>query len=121
MRFLGSLKIPVVATLRDSQNYVRAAECGVGLFEMKRHVAAQDLADWNDLLAWLKQKESCPAVPFLASASLPVSACRPAARRLVFLVEIVAHLLRPVLVAVPAVERVRDRTVPSAGLLAALQ
>jgi len=74
MRFLGSLKIPVVATLRDSQNYVRAAECGVGLFEMKRHAAAQDLADWNDLLAWLKQKESRPAMPFSASASLPVSA-----------------------------------------------
>jgi hypothetical protein len=30
MRFLETLRIPVIATLRDSQNYVRAAEQGVG-------------------------------------------------------------------------------------------
>src|SRR5476651_1093046 len=34
-RFLGTLGIPIVATLRDSQNYVRAAELGLGLEEMK--------------------------------------------------------------------------------------
>ena len=37
MRFLETLRIPVIATLRDSQNYVRAAELGLGLYEMKRH------------------------------------------------------------------------------------
>ena len=36
MRFLNTLRIPVIATLRDSQNYVRAAEQGVGLHEMKK-------------------------------------------------------------------------------------
>ena len=30
MRFLETLRIPVIGTLRDSQNYVRAAEQGVG-------------------------------------------------------------------------------------------
>ena len=30
MRFLETLRIPVIATLRDSQNYVRAAEQGWG-------------------------------------------------------------------------------------------
>ena len=58
MRFLETLRIPVIATLRDSQNYVRAAEQGVGLHEMKRHVVAQDLDDWEPLLAWLKAKEA---------------------------------------------------------------
>jgi chromosome partitioning protein len=57
MRFLETLRIPVIATLRDSQNYVRAAEQGVGLHEMKRHLVAQDLADWEPLLDWLKAKE----------------------------------------------------------------
>src|ERR1700683_283174 len=57
MRFLETLRIPVIATLRDSQNYVRAAEQGVGLHEMKRHLLAQDLADWAPLLDWLKAKE----------------------------------------------------------------
>jgi chromosome partitioning protein len=48
----------VIATLRDSQNYVRAAEQGVGVHEMKRYVVEQDLADWEPLLAWLKAKEA---------------------------------------------------------------
>jgi chromosome partitioning protein len=58
MRFLETLRIPVVATLRDSQNYVRAAELGVGLHEMKRHQVEQDLADLEPLLAWLRAKET---------------------------------------------------------------
>ena len=58
MRFLETLRIPVIATLRDSQNYVRAAELGVGLHEMKPHLVAQDLEDWEPLLAWLKAKET---------------------------------------------------------------
>ena len=35
MKFLETLQIPVITTLRDSQNYIRAAETGRGLFEMK--------------------------------------------------------------------------------------
>jgi len=58
MRFLDTLRIPVVATLRDSQNYVRAVELGVGIHEMKRHLVAQDVEDWEPLLAWLKAKET---------------------------------------------------------------
>jgi chromosome partitioning protein len=57
MRFLETLRIPVIATLRDSQNYVRAAEQGLGLHEMKPHSVEQDLADWQPMLAWLKSKE----------------------------------------------------------------
>jgi chromosome partitioning protein len=57
MRFLETLRIPVIATLRDSQNYVRAAEQGVGLYEMKRNLVTQDIEDWEPLLAWLKAKE----------------------------------------------------------------
>jgi chromosome partitioning protein len=47
----------VIATLRDSQNYVRAAEQGVGLYEMKRNLVAQDIDDWEPLLTWLHTKE----------------------------------------------------------------
>ena len=57
MRFLETLRIPVIATLRDSQNYVRAAEQGLGLHEMKHGVVEQDLSDWQPMLAWLKAKE----------------------------------------------------------------
>src|SRR5450631_3021846 len=73
MRFLETLRIPVIATLRDSQNYVRAAEQGVGIHEMKRYVVEQDLEDWQPLLAWLKAKESA-AHPIEGSNPLPVPA-----------------------------------------------
>ena len=71
MKFLGTLRIPVVATLRDSQNYVRAVEQGVGLFEMKQSVVAQDLADWEPLLAWLKAKEGLVRASSGAASPLP--------------------------------------------------
>jgi chromosome partitioning protein len=54
MRFLEKLDIPVVATIRDSQNYVRAAEQGVGIHEMKSYVVREDLAQWESLLNWLE-------------------------------------------------------------------
>jgi chromosome partitioning protein len=54
MRFLEKLEIPIVATMRDSQNYVRAAEQGVGLHEMKPYLVKEDMAQWQTLLAWLE-------------------------------------------------------------------
>ncbi|MGH8256933.1 MAG: AAA family ATPase [Steroidobacteraceae bacterium] len=53
-RFLGTLDIPIVATLRDSQAYVRAAAQGLGLSEMKPYQVADDLAQWQPLLEWLR-------------------------------------------------------------------
>lgn len=54
MRFLEKLDTPIVATIRDSQNYVRAAEQGVGIHEMKPYLVREDLAQWQTLLAWLE-------------------------------------------------------------------
>lgn len=54
MRFLDTLRIPVVATLRDSQNYVRSAESGLGLHEMKSYLVREDLEQWEPLIAWLE-------------------------------------------------------------------
>ena len=54
MRFLEKLEIPVVATIRDSQNYVRAAELGTGIHEMKPYLVREDLGQWETLLAWLE-------------------------------------------------------------------
>ncbi len=54
-RFLATLNVPVVATLRDSQNYIRSAELGVGIHEMKAHLVAADLAQWRPLIDWIEQ------------------------------------------------------------------
>ncbi len=53
MRFLDQLRIPIVATIRDSQNYVRSAELGMSVHEMKSYVVRDDVAQWETLLAWL--------------------------------------------------------------------
>jgi chromosome partitioning protein len=53
IRFLHTLGIPIVATIRDSQNYVRAAELGVGVHEMKSYVAHDDVEQWLPLVQWL--------------------------------------------------------------------
>ena len=53
-RFLATLNVPVVATLRDSQNYIRSAELGVGIHEMKPYVVADDIAQWQPLVDWIE-------------------------------------------------------------------
>src|SRR5215469_12973433 len=53
IRFLHTLGIPIVATIRDSQNYVRAAELRVGVHEMKSYVAHDDVEQWLPLVQWL--------------------------------------------------------------------
>jgi len=55
-RFLLSLDIPFVTTLRDTQNYVHAAEQGLGLFEMKSSKVKKDLSSWQPLIDWLDAK-----------------------------------------------------------------
>lgn len=55
MRFLDSLKIPVVAVLRDSQHYIRAAESGIGLHEMKGSRFRADQANWKSLIDWIEE------------------------------------------------------------------
>jgi chromosome partitioning protein len=55
IRFLQTLGIPIVATIRDSQNYVRAAELGIGVHEMKSYVAQEDIEQWKPLVEWLER------------------------------------------------------------------
>jgi len=63
IRFLHTLGIPIVATIRDSQNYVRAAELGVGVHEMKSYVAHDDIEQWTPLVEWLARPRGQQAPP----------------------------------------------------------
>jgi chromosome partitioning protein len=53
-RFLATLDIPIIATIRDSQNYTRSAELSLGLHEMKPYQVSDELPQWEPLLAWLE-------------------------------------------------------------------
>jgi chromosome partitioning protein len=58
--FIKGLKLPYIATLRDTQNYIRAEERGIGIFEMAPSQVYQDLEDWEPLTRWLRSKRSQP-------------------------------------------------------------
>ena len=58
--FIKSMKLPYVATLRDTQNYIHAEERGIGIFEMAPSQVYQDLEDWAPLTKWLRSKRSMP-------------------------------------------------------------
>jgi len=53
MRFLTSLEIPIIAVLRDSQNYVRAADLGMGIYEMPHYRVKKDLEQMDLIINWL--------------------------------------------------------------------
>jgi chromosome partitioning protein len=55
-RFLRSLRIPVAAVLRDSQAYVRSAETGLGIHEMRGALLQEDLDTFRPLLDWLERR-----------------------------------------------------------------
>ena len=56
MRFLDQTQIPVITTLRDSQNYVFAGEQGLGLHDMNPARVHPELHQWNALWAWLESR-----------------------------------------------------------------
>jgi chromosome partitioning protein len=75
IRFLQSLGIPIITTIRDSQNYVRAAELGIGVHEMKSYIAREDVEQWVPLIDWLEKPADNapaptpdPAAPVMANA-----------------------------------------------------
>ena len=52
--FLRQFDIPVIGHLRDSQNYLRAAETGLGIFELAPSSVAADVPQWDSIVRWLK-------------------------------------------------------------------
>lgn len=52
-RFLTTLDMPFLTELRDSQNYVHAAERGMGIYEMWDSRVTKDKDEWQPMLDWL--------------------------------------------------------------------
>lgn len=57
-KFLTTLKIPVIARLRDTQQYTHAVEQGCGVHELKSGHASRDVVHWKQLLAWLESENN---------------------------------------------------------------
>jgi len=52
--FLERLNLPLITSLRDSQNYVRVMENGLSIFDLPPSKARRDLQQWQPLLDWLE-------------------------------------------------------------------
>jgi chromosome partitioning protein len=51
--FLATLKLPVLAYLRDTQNYVHLAARGLTLWDVAPGRVERDLSQWQPLTEWV--------------------------------------------------------------------
>lgn len=62
VRFLDSLTIPFITSLRNTQYYALAAERGLGILEMDAPRVREDRAQWQPLIEWLESIAEHPGV-----------------------------------------------------------
>ena len=53
-------KAPFISALRETQNYVRAADRGLGVFELPPYAVRKDMDQWDPIIRWLNSKRSLP-------------------------------------------------------------
>jgi len=54
-QFVESTGLPVLGTLRNTQNYVQLAARGLTIFDLAPERVARDLAQWQPICEWLDQ------------------------------------------------------------------
>jgi chromosome partitioning protein len=55
MDFLNRVDIPLIATLRDSQHYIRSMEHSISIFDLPPATMKQDLEQWQPIIDWLNE------------------------------------------------------------------
>jgi chromosome partitioning protein len=56
----GGRKLPFITVLRNSQNYIKAAEKGLSIFEFAPAKTTYDREQWKPLMRWLLSVRSMP-------------------------------------------------------------
>ncbi|MCP1728123.1 chromosome partitioning protein [Natronospira proteinivora] len=59
-RFLEKQRVPYIGALRDTQNYVRAFDRGLGVWEMAPYMSYKDWQQWDPIIEWLDSARSRP-------------------------------------------------------------
>lgn len=59
-QYLDKLKVPYLTALRQSTNYLRAYQRGMGVFELPEYLARPDWEQWAPVTKWLGSKKSQP-------------------------------------------------------------
>lgn len=58
IKFTDSIKLPLIATLHDSQNYIRFSGKGASIFDYRNKTnISKTIEDWMPLTDWLNSKE----------------------------------------------------------------
>jgi chromosome partitioning protein len=60
-QYLNKLKVPYLSSLRQSTNYLRAFQRGMGIFELPEYLAKLDWEQWSPITKWLGSKRSQPS------------------------------------------------------------
>jgi chromosome partitioning protein len=58
--YLGKFKVPYLSCLRQSTNYLRAYQRGMGVLELPEYLASTDWEQWAPITKWLNSKRSQP-------------------------------------------------------------
>jgi chromosome partitioning protein len=61
-RFLGTLNIPFITSLTDSDHYISAVASGIGIHELDERETAMEREQWFPLIRWLANPDRDPAV-----------------------------------------------------------
>lgn len=56
LAFLKTVEVPLVGSLRNSQNYIKAADTGTGIFEMSASEVQKDMQEWEPIVEWVEGK-----------------------------------------------------------------
>ncbi|MCB1953887.1 MAG: hypothetical protein KDF61_17995, partial [Rhodocyclaceae bacterium] len=60
-----------VALLRDTQNYVQAAEYGLGVHELNTRTIDVDLKSWRPLLDWIEREPETERAQMVRRVAMP--------------------------------------------------
>jgi hypothetical protein len=72
-RFLASLNLPLLTRLADSDVYLKAAESGVGIFEMDFSMSVEEREQFLPIAHWVANRPQPRAVPEEKIVSLPLN------------------------------------------------
>ena len=57
IKFTDSIKLPLITSLHDSQNYIKYTAKGASIFDYKNKQTANSIKEWMPLTDWLNSKE----------------------------------------------------------------
>lgn len=72
-RFLTALKLPFLSRISDSDNYIRAVQKGLGVFEMEESQTLPERQEFMPILRWLEGHEHVVATPNMEMLNKVVS------------------------------------------------